>query len=77
MLELVTIEAAARGHAQIRTVRGSADRLPFADSSFDLIVSRYSAHLWLDVPRALKEAKRALAPRGTLIVIDVLAPEAA
>ncbi len=77
MLEVVAAEATARGHAQIRTVRGSADRLPFAGASFDLIVSRYSAHHWLDVPRALKEMRRALAPGGTLIVIDVLAPEAA
>jgi ubiquinone/menaquinone biosynthesis C-methylase UbiE len=76
MLEVVALEATARGHLQIETRLGSAERLPFADSAFDLIVSRYSAHHWFGVSRALAEAERVLAPGGTLIVIDVLAPEA-
>ena len=75
MLEVVAHEAAARGHTQIETRLGAAEKLPFADSAFELIVSRYSAHHWLDVPRALAEAGRVLAPTGTLILIDVLAPE--
>ena len=76
MLEVVAREAAARGHSQIQITQGSAERLPFADSTFALIVSRYSAHHWLDVPRALAEAGRVLVPGGMLIIIDVLAPEA-
>jgi ubiquinone/menaquinone biosynthesis C-methylase UbiE len=75
MLGVVAAEAAARAHSQIETLLGSAERLPFDDAAFDLIVSRYSAHHWLDVRRAMSEAERVLAPGGTLIVIDVLAPE--
>jgi len=75
MLALVDSQARARGHEQVRTVRGSADSLPFADAAFGMVVTRYSAHHWLDVRRALGEAARVLTPGGTLIVIDVLAPE--
>jgi ubiquinone/menaquinone biosynthesis C-methylase UbiE len=39
-------------------------------------VSRYSAHHWLDLPRALAGAARVSRPGGRLIVIDVVAPEA-
>jgi ubiquinone/menaquinone biosynthesis C-methylase UbiE len=76
MLEVVAAEAAARGHSQIQSLRGAAEQLPFADATFELAVSRYSAHHWQSVPRALSEAWRVLVPGGTLIVIDVLAPEA-
>jgi ubiquinone/menaquinone biosynthesis C-methylase UbiE len=49
--------------------------LPFPDASFDLVVTRYSAHHWMDALGAVHEAARVLKPGGTLVVIDVLAPE--
>jgi SAM-dependent methyltransferase len=67
----------ARGHAQIETHAGSAERLPFDDASMDLVVTRYSAHHWLDVHQGVREAARILKPGGTLVVIDVIAPESA
>jgi SAM-dependent methyltransferase len=76
MLAVVMEEAAARAHGAIETATGTAEHLPFADASFDLVVTRYSAHHWLDVPRALAGIARVLRPRGTLVVIDVVAPEA-
>ena len=76
MLAVVAAEAARRGHSAIETVSGPAERLPFADASFELIVTRFSAHHWLELARALAEAARVLIPGGTMIVIDVLAPEA-
>jgi ubiquinone/menaquinone biosynthesis C-methylase UbiE len=75
MLEVAAAEAKARGHRQIETCAGPAERLPFPDSSFDLVVTRYSAHHWMDASRAVREAARILKPNGRLIVIDVLAPE--
>jgi ubiquinone/menaquinone biosynthesis C-methylase UbiE len=75
MLEVVQREAAARGYGQIETLAGPAECVARADSSFDLVVTRYSAHHWPDVRRALHEIGRVLKPGGTLIVIDVLAPE--
>jgi ubiquinone/menaquinone biosynthesis C-methylase UbiE len=75
MLDVVATEARARSHAQIETSAGPAEELPFADASVDLVVTRYSAHHWLDVRRALREVARVLRPGGTLVVIDVLASE--
>jgi ubiquinone/menaquinone biosynthesis C-methylase UbiE len=75
MLTVVATEAARRGHPNILTERGPAERLPFAAASFDWVVSRYSAHHWLDLPGALAEGARVCKPGGRCIVIDVVAPE--
>jgi ubiquinone/menaquinone biosynthesis C-methylase UbiE len=76
MLTVVANEARARAHGMIEVSVGTAEDLAFADASFDLVVTRYSAHHWLDVPRALAEMARVLRPQGILVVIDVVAPEA-
>jgi ubiquinone/menaquinone biosynthesis C-methylase UbiE len=75
MLAVVAKEAAVRGHGQIETHAGAAEALPFESGSFDLIVSRYSAHHWADVPRSIAECARVAAPWCRLILIDVVAPE--
>jgi ubiquinone/menaquinone biosynthesis C-methylase UbiE len=75
MLQVVAEEARRRGHAAIETVVGAAEHLPFESGAFDLVVTRYSAHHWANVPRALTECARVMAPGGRLIVIDVVAPE--
>lgn len=72
MLATVRQAAAARGLPQIETVPGTADALPCADASFDLVASRYSAHHWLDVPRALAEMRRVVKPGGFVLIIDLL-----
>ncbi|MDQ0395932.1 class I SAM-dependent methyltransferase [Labrys monachus] len=74
MLAAVAGEAARRGLANIRTQQGSAEHLPFADGSFDMVMSRFSAHHWGDVPAALREAFRVAAEGGTLVFADVTAP---
>ena len=76
MLAVVAEAAAARGFGQvIDTCVGSAEVLPFGANTFDIVVTRYSAHHWSDVPRALAECSRVTVPGGRLIVIDVIAPE--
>jgi ubiquinone/menaquinone biosynthesis C-methylase UbiE len=75
MLEVAAAEAKERGHGQIEICAGPAEELPFPDTSFDLVVTRYSAHHWMNTLGAVHEAARILKPGGTLIVIDVLAPE--
>jgi len=76
MLAVVREEALRRGLATLQTRQGAAERLLFADASLDLVVTRYSAHHWSYVPAALREMRRVLKPGGTLVVIDVIAPEA-
>ena len=75
MLAVVAGEATIRGHDAIKTLVGSAEELPFEGGSFDLVVTRYSAHHWASVSRALAESARVLVSRGQLVIIDVIAPE--
>jgi ubiquinone/menaquinone biosynthesis C-methylase UbiE len=72
MLATVRAAAATRGLAQIETCEGCADALPFAAASFDLVCTRYSAHHWFDVPRALAEMHRVVKPCGFMLAIDLL-----
>jgi ubiquinone/menaquinone biosynthesis C-methylase UbiE len=75
MLALVENEAVRRGLMGITTQQGVAEKLPFADASFDLVATRFSAHHWTDVAAAMCEVRRVLKPTGMLIVIDVVAAE--
>lgn len=74
MLEVVAAAAQEKGLTNISTQQGYAEALPFTDASFDVAISRYSAHHWHDVGQALREVKRVLKPGGTLIVMDVMSP---
>jgi ubiquinone/menaquinone biosynthesis C-methylase UbiE len=72
MLAMVAAAARERGLTNIRTQQGTAERLPFADASFDWVVSRFSAHHWHDVKQALAEVRRVLKPGGRVLFIDVV-----
>ena len=74
MLEVVQSTAQERGYTHLTTAQGYAESLPFPDSSFDIVISRYSAHHWHDVGKALREVKRVLQPGGLVIFMDVSAP---
>ena len=75
MLQVVAAAARERGLNNIATQQGSADHLPFAGESFDLVCTRYSAHHWRNLPQALQEAARVLKRGGKFIMIDTGAPE--
>jgi ubiquinone/menaquinone biosynthesis C-methylase UbiE len=53
--------------------RGVAEALPYADGSFDLVVSAVSFHHWKDQGAGLKECGRVLAPGGRLVLTDLFA----
>jgi ubiquinone/menaquinone biosynthesis C-methylase UbiE len=74
MLSVVAQAAKERGYEHLTTQQGYAEYLPFEEESFDIVISRYSAHHWHDVGRALREVKRVLKPGGKVIFIDVNAP---
>jgi len=50
-------------------VHASAERVPFADASFDLAISEYGASIWCDPYRWIPEAARLLRPGGELIFL--------
>jgi SAM-dependent methyltransferase len=49
---------------------GDATRLPFADGSFDVALTRYSFHHLPQPIAALREMQRVVAPGGRVVVID-------
>jgi ubiquinone/menaquinone biosynthesis C-methylase UbiE len=51
----------------VETVVADAERLPFADASFDLVFGHAVLHHIPDLPRAFGELARVLAPGGTLL----------
>jgi SAM-dependent methyltransferase len=75
MLAAVKATAAQRRLPQIQVQQANAQALPFADGTFDLVCSRYSAHHWRDPPAALREMRRVARPGGTLLMIDLLGDE--
>ena len=58
------------GYPQIKSNRGLAQHLPFADSSFDSIIATFPAEYIKD-PRTLSEVRRCLSDGGRLIVLPV------
>lgn len=59
-------------HYPVEFARAQADfdALPFADGQFDMVVFNASLHYSSDPGRSLGEARRLLAPRGALAVVD-------
>ncbi|MCY3991147.1 MAG: class I SAM-dependent methyltransferase [Caldilineaceae bacterium] len=72
MLQQVEVLAQERGLANIETRLGDVENLPLPDSTFDLVVSRYSAHHWSRPGKALREFHRVLKDGGRFILSDVL-----
>lgn len=72
MVKTVLEEAKQRQLNNIIGVQGKAEQLPFPDESFDVVVSRYSAHHWQNLPQAMAEIFRVLKKGGKAIFIDIL-----
>jgi SAM-dependent methyltransferase len=51
---------------------GNVASLPFADASFDAVVSTFSLHHWLDPAKGLEEIYRVLRPGGVARIYDVV-----
>jgi len=53
----------------ISWVHGDAERTPFPDAAFDLVVSEYGAAIWCDPHVWIPEAHRLLRPGGTCLFL--------
>jgi ubiquinone/menaquinone biosynthesis C-methylase UbiE len=55
-------------------VQGNAERLPFAEKSFDAVINVESSHAYGSVPKFLSEVKRILRPGGYFLFTDMRSP---
>jgi ubiquinone/menaquinone biosynthesis C-methylase UbiE len=55
---------------RLRFLPAVAERLPFRDRSFDLVVSTTSFDHWSDQLAGLRECARVLVPGGRLVLVD-------
>lgn len=70
--EMLEVGKAKLGQAggRLPLAQGRAERLPFADGSFDLVISCNSLHFIPGPAQALSEFRRVLRPGGRLFVTD-------
>ena len=71
MLAKARAAAAEMGVSNVEFVAGEAEQLPFADGSFDVVISNGVIDLIPDKDAVFSELRRVLAPGGRLQIADV------
>jgi SAM-dependent methyltransferase len=74
MIERGRARAAEIGVTNLTFEVGDSNALPYADESFDLVVTRYSFHHLTDPLATLREIRRVCRRDGTIVVADVAPP---
>jgi ubiquinone/menaquinone biosynthesis C-methylase UbiE len=67
---MIKVAAAASRDARLHFSTGVAERVPYPDQHFDLVVSTTSFDHWADQRAGLLECARVLAPGGHLVLTD-------
>jgi SAM-dependent methyltransferase len=75
MLERAQRWAADNDIANVGFDQGDAQALPYPDAAFDIVVTRFSFHHFLDPLAVLREMRRVAAPGGCIVVVDMYASE--
>lgn len=71
MLEVGKKEAARKQQNNMTFVLGTAEKLPFLDESFDIVISRLAFHHFKNIQESFQEMVRVLRPGGKLVLIDM------
>ena len=67
--------ARERGIEHFQASVGNAERLPFPDETFSLVVCRYTGHHFHNPARVVQEIARVLTADGRLLVVDNTSPD--
>jgi ubiquinone/menaquinone biosynthesis C-methylase UbiE len=68
---MIEVARAAAADSRPRFVVGTAERLPWPEASFDLVVSTTSFDHWADQQAGLAQCARVLEPGGCLVLADL------
>ena len=68
--QLGKARAVVRRRKRVGLVRGNAEVLPFANASFDLVLSDWGAMTFCDPHRTVPEVARVLRPGGSLVFVS-------
>jgi ubiquinone/menaquinone biosynthesis C-methylase UbiE len=71
---MISAAERAAGDRRLRFTVGAAERLPYPDGAFDVVVSTTSFDHWADQRAGLGECARVLAPGGHLVLADLFSP---
>ena len=74
-LGMARAEAEDRGLCNVRFENGDAEHLPFPDASFEVVTCRAAFHHFSRPARVLAEMARVSAPKGRILVADLLGSE--
>jgi ubiquinone/menaquinone biosynthesis C-methylase UbiE len=74
MLEQAELGAEQRGLENVRFSRGDVESIPRDDATYDIVTSRWCAHHYSHIRRAVSEIARVLKPGGTFLLVDSIAP---
>jgi ubiquinone/menaquinone biosynthesis C-methylase UbiE len=75
MLDRARQLAAEKRIANVSWDQGDVGSLPYADGAFDIVVTRFSMHHFLDPIGVLREMVRVCAPGGRVVVVDMYASQ--
>jgi ubiquinone/menaquinone biosynthesis C-methylase UbiE len=75
MLDRARQLASEKGITNVSWDQGDVGALPYADGTFDIVVTRFSMHHFLDPIAVLREMKRVCAPGGRVVVVDMYASD--
>ncbi|MGH7045453.1 MAG: methyltransferase domain-containing protein [Stellaceae bacterium] len=73
MLARARALAAEKRIGNVTWREGDVTALPFADASFDIVVTRFAVHHFPDPAAVMREMVRVCAPGGRIVVVDTCA----
>ena len=77
MLDALRRRATARGERRVVPLLATAERLPFADGSFDRVVAGFAVRNFGDLAFGLRETRRVLRSEGRAVILELSTPDGA